>query len=62
MQVYVKWLIDEATEEGRYLASAARIRGVSHAALAKRLLEKIVQDQLVRAVLDDEDCYRKKRA
>ena len=41
------------TNEGRYLVSCARIRDVTVTHLVKKVIDLVVQDQLVEAVLDD---------
>jgi hypothetical protein len=47
--------VDRSSESGQYLVSCARIRDVAVATLINRLLKTIGNDQLVQAILDDED-------
>lgn len=48
------------TDEGanEYLEVAARIRGISRTVLLKRVLERVLHDQLIFAILDDTDDAR----
>ena len=45
---------DADSDEGRYLKSCARIRGLAVASLSRRILGKVMQDKLVLAILDDD--------
>jgi len=44
-----------------YFSVCARIRGVSRAALIRRLLHTIAHDQMVGSVLDDENDMKRRR-
>lgn len=54
----VRVRMNEQTEKGRYFDACARIRGISTGALLNRLLTVIAKDQMVAAILDDEDKLR----
>jgi hypothetical protein len=45
---------DDTTEQGRYFLACARIRQCSPTALARRLFDTIITDQLVLSILDDD--------
>ena len=42
------------SEQGNYLISCARIRDINVSSLVRRLLNRVVEDHLVEAVLDDD--------
>lgn len=44
---------DINTPEGRYLDSSARIRKTSRSQLIKKVLEIVLNDQLILSILDD---------
>ena len=44
-----------------YLIACARIRNVSVTGLVRELMETITEDQLIRAILDDEGRHIRKR-
>jgi len=46
--------INKWTEGGRYLIACARIRDITVPALIHKLVERIGDDKLVLAILDDE--------
>jgi hypothetical protein len=45
---------DDTTEQGRYFLACARIRQCSPTALARRLFDTIITDQLILSILDDD--------
>lgn len=45
--------LDAETARGDYLAAAARLRGVSRTHLLRKLVDKVLDDQLILAVMDD---------
>src|SRR5882724_4895106 len=44
----------ELTEEQHYFTSCARIRGISHKRLARRILAAACEDQMIGGILDDD--------
>jgi hypothetical protein len=52
-QMHVTVFLRTDTEQGHYLRSCARLRDVSLTRLAQLMINKIADDQLVEAVLDD---------
>jgi hypothetical protein len=45
--------VDADTPRGTYLAAAARLRGVSSTHLLRNVVAKVLDDQLILAVMDD---------
>lgn len=52
MHVTVHLALDE--EQQNYFSSCARIRGISHKTLVRRLLNAVCSDQMIGSVLDDD--------
>jgi hypothetical protein len=52
--------VDDESEAVKYFDTCARIRGISSRSLLRRILDTIVHDQMVGAILDD-DCKRERR-
>lgn len=49
-------------ERNHYLETAARLRGMTRTRLIRRVLNKVLDDQLILAVLDDEEeGYKRKQ-
>jgi hypothetical protein len=53
--MHVTIAVSSNTERGRYLIDCARARDVSVTRFVNKLIERIARDQLVDAVMDDED-------
>ena len=53
--------VPDTSEHGEYLRSCARIRDISPTALLRTLIETIATEQLVLAVLDDEEKRPKRK-
>lgn len=51
MLIHLKF--DTETERGAYLGAAARLRGISRKHLLDRVVNKLLDDQLILAVMDD---------
>lgn len=51
-----------AIEDTPYLRSSARLRNVSRSVLVKKLLEVVIRDQLILAILEDDLPVRAKDA
>jgi hypothetical protein len=60
-QMHVTVFLRTDTEQGRYLRTCARIRDISLTRLAQILINKIAEDQLTTAVLDDADGHQRTR-
>jgi hypothetical protein len=54
--------LDADTPRGDYLAAAARLRGISRWNLVHKLVDKVLDDQLILAVLDDDGERRRPSA
>ncbi|HMH95864.1 MAG TPA: hypothetical protein VK577_04705 [Bradyrhizobium sp.] len=52
MYVTVRFTLDE--EQQNYFSSCARIRGISHGTLIRRLLSAACTDQMIGSILDDD--------
>ena len=65
MQKHFTVFFDLDSEQGRYLKTCARIRDLSITRLTQILMNKIAEDQLTTAVLDDdgqhEHCKHERR-
>lgn len=59
MNLFVKF--DETKRSGQYFLACARIRNISATALGKRLILKIIRDQLIAQVLEDESNLRARK-
>lgn len=53
--------INPDEEAGEYMISCARIRNMTVTAMVREIVEKVAQDQLVLAVLDDDGRHRHTR-
>jgi hypothetical protein len=51
--MYLNLKIDTGPEDDNYLSSCARIRHISRTELLRRVVLVSIQDQIVRAILDD---------
>lgn len=60
--MHINVAIPASTLQGQYLIRCARLRDVSMSHLINRLIDRIGQDQLVEAVLDDAGEDRSKHA
>lgn len=52
--MWIKFKIDEDSEEGQYFLKCAEIRKISATSLFKRLSDAINKDQMVLSILDDD--------
>ena len=59
MHLHLK--LDANTPRGDYLAAAARLRGISRWNLLHKVVDKVLDDQLILAVMDDGDRPTQKR-
>jgi hypothetical protein len=57
MQVQVS--VDPHSEPGRYLVACARLRNINMSSMIRLLVSQVAEDQLVRAVLDDEEGFQR---
>jgi hypothetical protein len=60
-QMHVTVFLRTDTEQGHYLRTCARHRDISLTRLAQILINKIAEDQLITAVLDDADGHSRSK-
>jgi hypothetical protein len=60
-QMHVTVFLRTDTDQAHYLRSCARVRDVSMTRLAQILIDKIAEDQLITAVLDDADGHQRSK-
>lgn len=60
-QMHVTVFLRTDTDQAHYLRSCARLRDISMTRLAQVLIDKIAEDQLITAVLDDADGHQRKK-
>lgn len=53
--MFVQLDIDPDTEAGQYFFRCARIRNITPSSLLKRLVDTMTDEQMIPAVLDDQD-------
>ena len=60
-QMHVTVFLRTDTEQGHYLRACARTRDISLTRLAQILINKIAEDRLITAVLDDADGHQRSK-
>jgi hypothetical protein len=60
-QMHVTVFLRTDTDQAHYLRDSARLRDVSMTRLAQILIDKIAEDQLITAVLDDADGHQRRK-
>ena len=61
-QMHVTVFLRKDSDQGRYLRTCARIRDVSMTRLAQIMIDKIAEDQLTEAVLDDAGQHERRKS